>query len=72
MKGAAQRTTSLAVALLLLLALVVVDGCGPGEDRDMAECPNCGAEIDITDYDAGDIVICPECGQPSEVIILWR
>ncbi len=34
------------------------------------DCPECGAEIDLTDLIVGEIVVCPDCGVELEVMSL--
>lgn len=34
----------------------------------MAQCPECGAEIELQDVLQGEIVDCPECGVELEVV----
>jgi alpha-aminoadipate carrier protein LysW len=40
-----------------------------GEERVMATCPECDAEIEVDEFDVdkGDILSCPECGSNLEV-----
>ena len=39
------------------------------EDEEMAECPECGAEIEENAiYEEGEIVNCEDCGVELEVI----
>ena len=33
----------------------------------MSACPECGAEIPLTNPEKGEIVICPDCGLELEV-----
>ncbi|MCD6289074.1 MAG: lysine biosynthesis protein LysW [Anaerolineae bacterium] len=33
----------------------------------VAECPECGAEIEVTDVIEGEIIECPDCGVELEV-----
>ena len=35
-----------------------------------AQCPECAAEIALSDVIKGEIVVCPECGVDLEVISL--
>lgn len=35
----------------------------------MAECPECGAELELADdVEEGEIVVCPDCGVELEVL----
>ena len=34
----------------------------------MAACPECAAEIELTEVEQGEIVPCPECGAELEVL----
>ncbi len=34
----------------------------------MAECPECGAAIEMEGLEQGEIVPCPECGAELEVL----
>ncbi|MFL5759469.1 MAG: lysine biosynthesis protein LysW [Thermomicrobiales bacterium] len=34
----------------------------------MAACPECGAEIELSGVEQGEIVPCPDCGAELEVI----
>jgi len=36
----------------------------------MASCPDCGAAVEIDEYDVdkGEIISCPECGVDLEVV----
>jgi alpha-aminoadipate carrier protein LysW len=53
-------------------------GRAPGEDdtsaeeRRMATCPECDAEIEVDEFDVdkGDQLSCPECGSNLEVVSL--
>lgn len=37
----------------------------------VAECPECAANLDLTpDVEAGEIVVCPDCGVELEVVSL--
>ncbi len=36
----------------------------------MAECEECGLDIDLTDAIEGELLVCPECGTDLEVISL--
>lgn len=36
----------------------------------MTECPECGAELDLTDVVEGEIVQCEDCGAELEVVSL--
>jgi alpha-aminoadipate carrier protein LysW len=40
------------------------------EERGMATCPECDAEIEVDEFDVdkGDLLDCPECGSNLEVI----
>jgi alpha-aminoadipate carrier protein LysW len=40
------------------------------EDRAMAVCPECEADIEIDEYDVdkGEVISCPECGIELEVV----
>lgn len=31
-------------------------------------CPECGADLGLTDVEVGEIVSCPECGADLEVL----
>jgi alpha-aminoadipate carrier protein LysW len=33
-----------------------------------AECPECGAQVNVQDPERGEIVECPECGVELEVV----
>ncbi|MBW2970536.1 lysine biosynthesis protein LysW [Candidatus Woesearchaeota archaeon] len=33
----------------------------------MAECPECGAEIELKEPEVGEVVNCPECGAELEI-----
>ena len=33
-------------------------------------CPECGAELDLTEVVQGEIVVCPDCGVDLEVTSL--
>jgi alpha-aminoadipate carrier protein LysW len=35
-----------------------------------AQCPECDAEIELTDVVEGEIVVCPDCGVDLEVTSL--
>ena len=37
-------------------------------DPKNAHCPECDAEIELTDVVQGEIVVCPDCGVDLEVI----
>jgi len=64
-----KASLKLGMIFCLILVFAMIVGCGGPDTGQMAECPYCGAEIDITDFDAGDTVTCPECGRTSEVVI---
>ena len=32
------------------------------------ECPECAAEIEVSDVMVGEIVVCPDCGVECEVL----
>jgi alpha-aminoadipate carrier protein LysW len=34
----------------------------------MAECPECGAQVEAENVEQGEIVPCPECGADLEVL----
>jgi alpha-aminoadipate carrier protein LysW len=36
----------------------------------MAECPECAAQVPLTDAVPGEILPCPECGADLEVVSL--
>jgi alpha-aminoadipate carrier protein LysW len=36
----------------------------------MAECPECGADLDVGDVVEGEIVQCEDCGAELEVVSL--
>ena len=40
------------------------------EDRSMAVCPECEADVEIDEYDVdkGEVISCPECGVELEVV----
>jgi alpha-aminoadipate carrier protein LysW len=40
------------------------------EDRSMAVCPECEADIEIDEYDVdkGEVISCPECGVELAVV----
>jgi len=40
---------------------------GGGETVNTA-CPECGAELELTDVEQGEIVTCPDCGVDLEVL----
>jgi len=33
----------------------------------MADCPECGAQIALTNPEKGEIIVCPDCGLELEV-----
>ena len=38
------------------------------EETTMAACPECAAEIELTNIEQGEIVPCPDCGAELEVL----
>ena len=39
------------------------------EEIEMANCPECDGNIELTDdLEAGEIVVCPDCGMELEVM----
>jgi alpha-aminoadipate carrier protein LysW len=40
------------------------------EDRSMAVCPECEADVEIDEYDVdkGEVISCPECGVELAVV----
>lgn len=36
----------------------------------MCECPLCEADIDLSDYEEGEFIECPVCGENFEIISL--
>jgi alpha-aminoadipate/glutamate carrier protein LysW len=34
----------------------------------MATCPECGAEVELSDVISGEILPCPDCGVELEVV----
>jgi alpha-aminoadipate/glutamate carrier protein LysW len=40
------------------------------EDRSMAVCPECEADVEIDEFDVdkGEVISCPECGVELEVV----
>lgn len=40
------------------------------EERAMAVCPECEADVEIDEYDVdkGEVISCPECGVELEVV----
>jgi len=39
----------------------------PVGEETMPECPECGAQITLTNPEKGEIIVCPDCGLEIEV-----
>lgn len=34
----------------------------------MGFCPECGSEIELEDFEVGEVIECPECGVELEIL----